>query len=186
MKTNVMSSSATLSAVLIVLGCASRADPDASKAAPTLGDAEIAHIAVTANAIDAELAELAGSRASDARVLGFARTMIADHTAVNERAAALAARLGVTPLDNEVSRSLRGGAEEARTKLEGLRGGDFDRAYMDREVAYHQAVLEALDGTLIPGASNAELATLLRQVRPAIATHLEHARSLRSSLDGEM
>ncbi len=186
MKTNVMSSSATLSAVLIVLGCASRADPDASKAAPALGDAEIAHIAVTANAIDAELAELAGSRASDARVLGFARTMIADHTAVNERAAALAARLGVTPLDNEVSRSLRGGAEEARTKLEGLRGGDFDRAYMDREVAYHQAVLEALDGTLIPGASNAELATLLRQVRPAIATHLEHARSLRSSLDGEM
>ena len=48
--------------------------------------------------------------------------MVTDHTAVNEQAAALAQRLGVTPEDNDVSRSLRNGAAEARRNLEGLAG----------------------------------------------------------------
>lgn len=35
---------------------------------------------------------------------------------------------------------------------------------------------------LIPTTDNAELRALLVQVRPAIATHLEHAKNLRRSL----
>lgn len=151
-------------------------------AAPSLNDPQIAHVAVTANAIDIELAQLALSRASSSEVRAFARTMVTDHTAVNEQAAALAQRLGVTPEDNDVSRSLRDGAAEARRNLEGLRGAPFDRAYMDREVAYHQAVLDALDQVLIPGASNSELRALLEQVRPAVAAHLDHAKQLRAKL----
>jgi putative membrane protein len=53
---------------------------------------------------------------------------------------------------------------------------------MAREVAYHQAVLDALDQTLIPQAQNADLKNLLQQVRPAIAAHLERARTLQQSL----
>jgi putative membrane protein len=151
-------------------------------AAPSLNDPQIAHVAVTANAIDIELAQLALSRASSSEVRAFAQTMVTDHTAVNEQAAALARRLGVTPEDNDVSRSLRDGAAEARRNLEGLRGAPFDRAYMDREVAYHQAVLDALDQVLIPGASNSELRALLEQVRPAVAAHLDHAKQLRAKL----
>lgn len=152
----------------------------AQNAAPALGDAEIAHIAVTANTIDADIARLAEGRTTNEQVLGFARNMISSHTAVNERAAALAKRLGVTPQDNDVSRSLNSGAEEARARLSQLEGSDFDRAYIEREVAFHQAVLDALDKTLIPGASNAELKALLEQVRPVIAVHLDHARSLQA------
>jgi putative membrane protein len=143
-----------------------------------LTDAQIAHVAVTANAIDVELARLVESRSTDEAVLSFAETMIGDHSGVNERAASLAERLGVTPEDNAVSRSLREGAEGARESLVALRGDAFDRAYMQREVEYHRAVLEALDGVLIPGASNADLRGLLEQVRPAIAAHLERARGI--------
>ena len=150
-----------------------------------LSDAEVAHVAVTANAIDAELAALVESRASDAEVREFARTMIRDHTAVNERAGALAGRLGVTPADNAVSRSLREGAEEAKRRLTVLRRSAFDRAYIDREVGYHQAVLDALDGLLIPTTSNGELRALLEEVRPAIAAHLAHAKGILSRLSGE-
>ena len=168
---------------LILLSAAALApSPAAGQEAPRLSDAEIAHVAVTANAIDVELAGLAPSRASAVAVATFARTMVADHTAVNERAAALAARLGVTPADNAVSRSLRDGAAEARRSLEGARDAAFDRAYMEREVAYHQAVLEALDGVLIPQARNRELRGLLEEVRPAIAAHLDHARSILGEL----
>jgi putative membrane protein len=45
-------------------------------------------------------------------------------------------------------------------------------------VQYHQAVLDALDKTLIPGAQNAELKGLLEKVRPNIAAHLERAPSI--------
>ena len=150
--------------------------------APDLSDPEVAHVAVTANTIDVELARFAQSRTRSAEVRRFATTMIADHSAVNAQAAALAGRLGVTPADNAVSRSLLAGAAQARTALEPLQGAAFDRAYMDREIAYHQAVLDALDGLLIPTSANADLKKLLVDVRPAFAAHLEHAKMIRTGL----
>lgn len=149
--------------------------------APNLTDAEVAHVAVTANAIDIEMARFAQERLHHADVRQFAATMITDHSAVNAKAAELAGRLGVTPLDNGVSRSLQEGATAARRDLQALRGDAFDRAYLDREIAYHQAVLDALDGLLIPTTENAELKALLTSVRPAIAAHLAHAKELRAT-----
>lgn len=154
----------------------------AQTAPPDLSDAEVAHVAVTANSIDIDLAKFALSRTSNVEVKKFAGTMLTDHTAVNRQAAALASRLGVTPKDNQVSQSLQQGAIDARGAIEGLRGIAFDQAYMDREIAYHQAVLDALDGLLIPTTSNAELRKLLVDVRPAFAAHLEHAKMARTSL----
>ena len=150
--------------------------------APALDDAAIAHIGVTANTIDAETAELALERSDNDEVRAFAETMIRDHRGVNEQAVALATRLGVTPKDNDVSRSLRSGAAAARAQLEALDGAAFDRAYMEREVAYHEAVLGALDDALIPNTSNSELRGLLETARGAVAAHLEHARTLSRSL----
>jgi putative membrane protein len=154
----------------------------AQSAAPDLADPEVAHVAVTANSIDIDLAKLAKSRSSNPDVKQFASTMITDHSAVNAKAGALATKLGVTPKDNEVSRSLLKGAAKARGTIEPLKGKQFDRAYIDREVAYHQAVLDALDHVLIPTTDNDELKQLLVDVRPAIATHLEHAKKLQGVL----
>ena len=153
-------------------------------AAPDLSDPEVAHVAVTANNIDIDAAKFAQTRTHNAGVKQFAATMITDHTAVNQQAAALAQKLGVTPKDNPVSQSLLSGAAEAHKKLEPLHGAAFDRAYMDREIAYHQAVLDAIDKVLIPTTENAELKALLQNVRPAVATHLEHAKELRAKLGG--
>jgi len=151
-------------------------------ASPDLSDPEVAHVAVTANTIDIDLAKFAQTRTTNGAVKQFAATMITDHSAVNEQAAALAKKLGVTPTDNAVSQSLEIGAKQARQTLEPLHGKAFDRAYMDREVAYHQAVLDAIDKLLIPTTDNAELKQLLTAVRPAVATHLEHAKQVRSEL----
>ena len=156
----------------------------AQTAQPDLSDPEVAHVAVTANSIDIDLGKLARARSGNEAVRQFAFAMISDHTAVNQQAGALAARLGVTPRDNAVSQSLTAGAAAAKKAIEGLSGADFDRAYLDREVAYHQAVLDALDGLLIPTTENAELKKLLTDVRPAFAAHLEHAKRIRGSLGG--
>jgi len=166
----------------LVLALAASTPVSAQAAPPDLSDPEVAHVAVTANSIDIELARVAMTKADNAEVKAFARTMITDHSAVNGQAAALAGRLGVTPRDNPVSQLLLTGAQAARASLGKLRGRAFDRAYVDREVAYHQAVLDALDSLLIPTTDNAELKKLLVDVRPAIATHLAHAKALQGSL----
>jgi putative membrane protein len=172
----------SLAVASLLLATSGIAAAQRSGAAAALTDPQIAHVAVTANAVDVEVAKLATAETKNPVVRSFAQTMITDHTAVIGQAASLAKKLGVTPADNAVSKSLWSGAKEAEAGLGKVKGAAFDRAYMDREVAYHQAVLQALDGTLIPGASNAELKSLLQAVRPAIAAHLEHAKSIRATL----
>jgi putative membrane protein len=176
-------STAQLFCLALALGLATTLPAQSAPApAPDLSDPAVAHVAVTANSIDIDLAKFARTRAQSAEVRKFAQTMITDHTAVNEQAAALAKKLGVTPADNDVSRSLQAGASAARKTLESSRAAAFDRAYMDREVAYHQAVLDAIDKLLIPTTENAELRKLLQDVRPAIVAHLEHAKQIRGGL----
>ena len=169
-------------AVTLAMTAVLQAQSPAPAPAPDLTDPEVAHVAVTANSIDIEMAKLVPSHTRNAAVTKFATTMITDHSAVNGQAVALATKLGVTPKDNAVSQSLQSGAAQARAALEPLHGAAFDRAYMDREVAYHQAVLDAIDKVLIPTTENAELRKLLVDVRPAIAMHLELAKQIRSQL----
>jgi putative membrane protein len=69
--------------------------------------------------------------------------------------------------------------------LKKLSGAAFDKAYIDHEVAYHQAVLDAIDKTLIPSAKNEELKGLITKVRPAIAAHLDHAKMVQTKLGGK-
>jgi putative membrane protein len=151
-------------------------------AASEVTDAQIASIVVTANQVDIDAGKLAKSRASNEGVKTFAQLMITDHTGVNKSAVDLARKLNVTPEDNPTSQSLKAGGDKNLAHLKTLVGAAFDRAYVDHEVVYHQQVIDALDKTLIPGATNTELKALLIKVRPAFVAHLEHAKQLQSSL----
>lgn len=145
-------------------------------------DAQIAAIVVTANQVDIDAGELAKSRSSNKEVKEFAQRMITDHSGVNKAATELVTRLKVKPQENPTSTSLKKGGDDALSRLKGLKGAEFDKAYVDNEVTYHQAVLDAIDKTLIPSAKNEELKALLVKVRPAFVAHLEHAKHLQSTL----
>lgn len=56
--------------------------------------------------------------------------------------------------------------------------------YMENEVSYHATVIAAVEDTLIPATTNAELEALLEAVVPALRAHLEHARRLSNELSG--
>ena len=145
-------------------------------------DPQIAHIVVTANQIDIDAGKLAKSHSKNKEVQAFAQRMITDHTAVNKQAAALAKKLGVKPEDNDTSKALKKGAQDNMANLKKLKDGAFDKAYIQQEVAYHQQVLDAIDKVLVPSAQNAELKGLIEKVRPAIQTHLDHAKHLQADL----
>jgi putative membrane protein len=150
--------------------------------AQTVTDPQIAQIVVTANQVDVDAGKLAESMGTNAEVKAFGKQMVAAHTGVNQQAVALVKKLKVTPEDNPTSQSLKAGGEKNVANLKTLKGAAFDKAYIDNEVTYHQAVLDALDKTLIPNASNADLKALLVKVRPAFVAHLEHAKQLQSTL----
>jgi len=145
-------------------------------------DPQIAAIVVTANQVDIDAGQLAKSMGHSKEVKDFGQQMVTDHTGVNKSASDLVGKLKVTPEDNATSKSLKEGGDKNLAHLKGLKGADFDKAYLANEVTYHQTVLDAMDKTLIPNAKNEELKALLVKVRPAFVAHLEHAKHLQATL----
>jgi putative membrane protein len=151
--------------------------------APT--DPQIVGIVLGADEIDIAYAKLAMSKTQDKQVIDFANQMINDHTAVSKSVSALAAKLNVTPADSDTSNSLKAQAQRMTEKLQGLKGKDFDKAYVDNEVAYHQAVVNATKTVLIPSAQNAELKSALQGAEPLFEGHLQHVQRVQSAIEGD-
>src|ERR1041385_7300272 len=148
--------------------------------APT--DPQIAMIGVTADNVDIAGGKLAAKKSSNAKVKEFAELMVRDHTSVNKQATDLAKKLNITPEQSPTSQSLKSDGDKMLTKLRGLKGTEFDKAYIDNEVTYHETVIKAMDDTLIPNAKNADLKALLEKGKPIFTSHLDHAKEVQSSL----
>ncbi|MBO9618457.1 MAG: DUF4142 domain-containing protein [Niabella sp.] len=149
---------------------------------PKLTDPEIASVAVTANQIDVNYASLAQRKSKNAAILNFAKTMKTDHLGVIALATKLVQKLKVTPKTNAVTKSLLDGEKKTKAMLSSKSGGAFNKAYINNEVAYHEAVINAVENVLIPQAQNAELKGLLTNILPALKTHLEHAKMVQNEL----
>src|SRR3569833_1201555 len=148
-------------------------------------DPQIAAIVVTANQVDIDAGNLALKHAQSREVKDFAQLMVTDHSGVNQSATELVKRSHVTPQESPTSEKLQAGGKTNLADLEKLSGASFDRKYIDHEVTYHQAVLDAVNKTLKPNAHNAELKALLVKVRPAFVSHLEMAKQIQAKLGGK-
>jgi putative membrane protein len=169
-----------LSAAIAAITLMSSAAFAQGAAKPT--DPQIAHIAYTAGVIDIAAAKQALAKASSKDVKAFAEDMVRDHEAVNKQALALVKKLNVTPEDNDTSRSLSKQAADKLAELAKLKGAEFDKAYVANEVAYHKAVDGALETSLIPSASNAELKSLLQTGLKIFQGHEQHAEHVAAEL----
>lgn len=162
---------------------AASSDTTTSASTPAkLTDPEIASVAVTADQIDIDYAQIAKKKSKNKEVLEFASTMERDHGNVNKQAEALAKKLGVTPQDNPVTQSLLAQATTTKDMLNSKSGSDFDKAYVDNEVAYHKAAIGVVENTLIPDATNPELKSLLQSALPIFKGHLAHAEKIQAAL----
>lgn len=168
---------------IIVLAIASLMFASGAYAQSTkLNDAQIAAIVVAANTVDITAGKLAEKKAQDKQVQNFGMQMVMDHTSVNKQATELVNKLNVQPEESATSKKLKEDGNNNVTSLKKLKGKDFDKAYIDNEVTYHQTVIDMMDKTLIPDATNAELKDLLKKVRPVFIAHLDHAKNIQSSL----
>jgi putative membrane protein len=153
-----------------------------SARAEDLNDPQIATVALTAHQIDIERGKMAEKKTKNAEVKQFAEQMVKDHTDGKNEVLALAKKLGVKPQESSVTKSLKDGAKQTQKKLKGEKGAAFDKDYIDAEVAYHQAVIDAVNKVLIPGAKNEEVKTALQQTVPTLEGHLQHAKNVQAQL----
>ena len=103
-----------------------------------------------------------------------------DHKAVRQQGRDLVKKLHVTPTPPKDFALATDHAQAMKT-LESTSGKAFDRAFLEHEVAYHKAVIDAINGTLLPATQNAELKDLEVKVGPAFQAHMLAAQRL---LDG--
>lgn len=147
-----------------------------------LNDLEVAHAAYTADVIDIDYAKIALAKTKNPEVRRFAELMIRDHTAVNEGAGALLARLKVAPQDNAFSQALMTGATAKKAELMALKGKAFDRAYAANELAYHAQVNQIVSTLWIPTVENPELKVFLSQALVTFQAHEGHAAHMVKAL----
>jgi putative membrane protein len=149
--------------------------PEAPAAA--LDDATIVAIFDNANTADIETGNLAAKRGSTNEVRQFGAMLARDHAMVRQQGRDLAKKLGVTPTPPAGDTSAQAQAAVMR-KLDGLRGSEFDRVFLEREVKFHKDVIAAIETTLLPAIKNEELRALVVKVAPAFKAHLTMAENL--------
>jgi putative membrane protein len=160
----------------------SMADAGTSSGSTTLSDAQIAGVTAAAHKGELQAAQMARKQSKNSQVRAFASQMIKQHGNAQKMEAQLEAKAGITPAESDLSSQVAQGSADTASKLQGLSGKDFDKAYAQAQVDAHQKVLDTLDNTLIPQAQNADLKALLQNERGVVATHLDHAKKLNDSL----
>ena len=145
--------------------------------AHSLDDATIVAVFDAANTSDIETGELAAKMGSTKTIRDFGAMLARDHKTVRQQGRDLAKKLGVTPTPPKDDDS---GKQHAliMKKLRGLSGAEFDKAFLENEVGYHDAVIAAVQKTLLPAIQNAELKDLVTKVAPAFVAHRDAAKNL--------
>ena len=157
-------------AVVALTVAVSRANARPEAPAPALDDAAIVAIFDLANTADIETGALGAQRAQNKEVKDYGTMLSQVHTEVRQKGRDLAKKLGVTPklpADNTMGRD----HAAAVARLSKLSGAAFDRAFLQHEEAFHQAVLDAVKGTLLPAIQNKELKDFVASLGPAFEAH---------------
>ena len=166
----------TLSAAAIALTAALPNRP-----VQKLDDPTIVAIFDAANTADIETGQLAARKGSTKEVRDFGAMLVRDHKAVRQQGRDLAKKLGVTPTPPKDDASAKDHAK-AMAALRAKKGAAFDHAFLQHEVAFHKAVIDAVQSTLLPAIQNAEVKELVVKVAPAFQAHMLAAEALDKKL----
>lgn len=154
---------------------------DTAMAAPALTDANIVYILDMANHLDSMAGSVAATKGTASDVRDYGKMMMRDHHKLRVSGDSLAKKLGVTP---EAPAGDTHGADVQKTMSmlnSAAKGKDFDKAYIDNEVVYHQAVLQTAT-TAMQAAQNAELRNLIQKAAPLIQAHYDQAKAIQTKM----
>jgi putative membrane protein len=146
-----------------------------------LDDATVFAIFDQANDTDIRTGRLGVKLGHSDEVRALGKMVIADHEAVQQMGRDLARKLGITPVPPANDTSAESLAK-AVASLQSKSGAEFDRAYLRYEISYHQSVIDAIKGTLLPAVKNDEFKALITKVLPGFERHLAETKAAASKL----
>jgi len=132
--------------------------------------------ALACNNAEIKIGELAAKQAANAEVKQFAQKMNEDHKKAREEmlecAKAMKANVGA-----DIDKDL----QEKITKLEALKGAEFDREFIRCVIESHERALKMCE-TWAKKAQDKTLAECLNKCIPGIKQHLEEAKQIAEKL----
>jgi putative membrane protein len=153
----------------------------AAPAASGLDDPTIVAIFDAANTWDIESSGLGAQKSHNKDVVALAQMFVRDHTNLRQQGRDLAKKLNVTPTPPKDFQMYKDHVA-AMAKLRSASAATFDRQYLESEVAYHKAVIDAVNQTLLPAIQNPDLKAFVVKVAPAFQAHLIAAQNLLDKL----
>ncbi len=149
--------------------------------AGALTDANIVALLDEANQADSASGAYALGKATNSEVKAFAKLMMGEHHALRLQGQQLAKKLNVTP-QPPANDPLKPAVQAEMAALKAApKGSQFDRTYIDQEVAIHRAVLDLAEQAH-GAAQNQELRALIEKAKPVIEKHLDQAENLQKEL----
>jgi putative membrane protein len=125
---------------------------------------------------EVELGKLAEQRAANPKVKQFGKRMVTDHSKVNAQLKQLAARKGVT-----LPKDIGSEHEALRTKLSGLSGADFDKAYIDAMKEDHEKDIDAFKQAAA-SSPDKDVRSFAKKTLPTLEAHQKQVDQIEPAL----
>jgi putative membrane protein len=154
-----------------------------SPVAQPLGNAEILEIVATLDRGEIEQAEVARTKATDARVTAYAEQLFQEHTRAKHRDEQLAETSRWMPIESSLAEDLAGTNRQTLQTLKTADSAAFDELYIRGQIQQHQEVLDLLQNHLIPRADNPSLKAHLEESRAMVDGHLSKAKEIQGLIN---
>ena len=132
--------------------------------------------ATQSNMYEIEAAKIAQARSKNAAVKAFGKQMVTDHTALANEMRPVITAAGQKPAD-KLDQRRQGFIDNLKQATD----ANFDKTYIDQQVAAHEEALTLLQGYASDG-SDAGLKAAAAKAVPMVQEHLDKAKSIQATL----
>ena len=130
------------------------------------------------NLTEIESSKKALQYSTNEKVRNFAQHMISDHTSAGSSVQAVASAKGVT-----LPTMLDEKHQDLIKPLDGKTGPDFDKAYIDLQIAAHEDTINT-NTYEADNANDAGVKNLAQSLKPTLEGHLTSAKQIKQSMQG--
>lgn len=131
------------------------------------------------NLFEIRTSELAATNSDNPDIQEFARTMIQDHTAAQDR---LRSTVNQAGLNVQVPESLGEEKQKELDELQQASGEEFNKTYVRQQTKAHEKAIE-LYQAYSGGGNNAELRQYASETLPTLQQHLEQIRQIEQQMN---
>lgn len=137
------------------------------------------------NEMEIQMGQLAKKNGQSKQVKAYGDMLIKDHTLADKQVMQFAKRqnldLTMPAPKDETEKAEMQAKMEAMTRLETLKGEEFDREFAKLMVQDHKEAIELIEGTLT-STTDAKVQGLLNKVLPVLKEHLRVAESINKKM----